>query len=83
MTHPPIRVFIDEGPRAGQTVLVDADRDGSPPQEITLSDPVTGPPPIDESPDIGKMPASETTYRLHDHDDARDLYLYRAVTPGP
>jgi hypothetical protein len=83
MTHQLIRAFIDEGPRAGQTVLVDADPDGSPPQEITLTDPSTGPLPIEESPDIGNMPASETTYRLHDHDDTRDLYLYRAVTPSP
>ena len=81
MTRPPIRAFIDEGPRTGQTVLVDADPDGSPPQLITLTDPPTSPLPIDGGPDIGNMPASETTYQLHDHDDARGLYLYRAVIP--
>jgi hypothetical protein len=83
MTHPPIRAFIDEGPRVGQTVLVDADADGSPPQEITLTDLSTSPLPIEDSPDVENVPVSETTYRLHGHDDARDLYRYRAVTPSP
>jgi hypothetical protein len=38
MTSPQIRAVIDDGPRIGDTVIVDALKDNSPPPEIMLPD---------------------------------------------
>jgi hypothetical protein len=38
MTRPQIRAIIDDGPRAGETLLVDVASDDSPPREIMLPD---------------------------------------------
>jgi hypothetical protein len=38
MTSGQIHAIIDDGPRHGETVLVDAERDGAPPHEIMLPD---------------------------------------------
>ena len=38
MTSPQIRAVIDDGPRAGETVIVDAEKNNTPPREIMLPD---------------------------------------------
>jgi hypothetical protein len=81
MPNPQIRAVIDDGPRAGQTALVEANADGSPPRTITLADPTISRASIEESPDIGNMPAGTTTYELRDFDDALNAYVYRVVRP--
>ena len=38
MTRPQIRALIEDGPRAGDSVVLDADTGDSPPHEIMLPD---------------------------------------------
>jgi hypothetical protein len=38
MTSPQIRAVIDDGPRGGDTIIVDAEKGNSPPHEIMLPD---------------------------------------------
>ena len=38
MTSAQIRAVIDDGPRSGETILLDAERNNTPPQEIMLPD---------------------------------------------
>jgi len=38
MTRPRIRAVIDDGPRRGETIVVDARSEDSPPHEILLPD---------------------------------------------
>jgi len=38
MTSPQIRAVIDDGPRSGDTIIVDAEKDNAPPREIMLPD---------------------------------------------
>jgi hypothetical protein len=38
MTSPQIRAIIDDGPRGGDTVVVDTEKDNAPPHEIMLPD---------------------------------------------
>jgi len=38
MTRPQLRAIIDDGPRGGETIIVDADSHDSPPHEIMLPD---------------------------------------------
>jgi len=77
MPNPQIRAVIDDGPRAGQTALVEANADGSPPRTITLADPTISRASIEETPDIGNASPGTTTYELRDFDDALNAYVYR------
>lgn len=38
MTSPQIRAVIDDGPRSGETIIVDAGSDNAPPHQIMLPD---------------------------------------------
>ena len=38
MTRPQIRALIEDGPRAGEAIVLDADAGDSPPHEIMLPD---------------------------------------------
>ena len=38
MTRPQARAIIDDGPRAGETIVLDVASDDSPPREIMLPD---------------------------------------------
>jgi hypothetical protein len=81
MPNPQICAVIDDGPRAGQTALLEANADGSPTRTITLADPASSRTSIEDGSDIGDTPPGTTTYELRDFDDALDAYLYRVVRP--
>jgi len=38
MTSPQIRAVIDDGPRGGDTIILDAEKNDAPPHEIMLPD---------------------------------------------
>jgi hypothetical protein len=72
MAHPQrqLRVFIDDGPRAGETLSVDPGPNGRPPREIVLDD---------ARPHSGETEEHKrtSTYRLDGADLEYGLYVYR------
>jgi hypothetical protein len=77
MTRATIRAFIEDGPRAGETVEVDAVARDNPPKQFLLADEHLGP----RSADATKHhpSGSVSTYRLVGPDDSRDGYVYRVA----
>jgi len=76
MTTPQIRALIDDGPRAGETIVVDAVSDNSPPREIMLPDGHMG-----VHPTAGHVPhptSAVSRYRLIDRGDDPG-YHYKVV----
>jgi hypothetical protein len=61
-----IRVFIDDGPRAGATLTIDSGAGGKPPDQLVLDNP------------LGSRPL---TYYLHGLDEHRKGYVYRTASP--
>ena len=54
---------IKDGPRGGETLLIDVEADGSPPQEIELSTATTLLNPFEESSLRHSVPLPTSTYR--------------------
>jgi hypothetical protein len=76
MTRPQIRAIIDDGPRGGETLSLDAESDNSPPREIMLPDGHFG-----ARPEGGVVPhptGSVSRYRLMGSDDGPG-YHYKVV----
>jgi hypothetical protein len=74
VTRPTIQAIIEDGPRAGDTVRVDAAHEGTPPKEFLLADEHLGPRTAEHrQPPSGSV----STYRLVGRDDQRGGYVYR------
>ncbi|MDQ2707646.1 MAG: hypothetical protein M3Z25_08430 [Actinomycetota bacterium] len=74
-----LRAYLDDGPRNGETVSIDPNDDGSPPERIVLNDDAT----------LGSVGEPEhtsatanTTYGLSHTDMDNGLWVYRAHTGG-
>ena len=74
VTRSTIHAIIEDGPRAGETVQLDAAHEGVPPREFLLADEHLGP----RTAEHRKAPSgSVSTYRLVGRDEERDGYVYR------
>ena len=68
MSRSRIHAIIEDGPRAGDTVELDAAHEGDPPKEFLLADEHLGPRPADHR----QAPAGAvSTYRLMGRDEER------------
>jgi hypothetical protein len=77
MSTPAIRAIIEDGPRGGETITIDAETENKPPDEIILPDGHAG-----VRPPGGHVPhptGSVSRYRLIGSDDERGGYVYRVV----
>ena len=74
MSRSRIHAIIEDGPRAGDTVELDAAHEGDPPKEFLLPDEHLGPRPADHR----QAPTGAvSTYRLVGRDEERGGYVYR------
>ena len=76
MTTPQIRAVIDDGPRRGETIVVDAQSESSPPREIMLPDGHMGVHPVGSH--VPHPTSSVSRYRLIDRSDETG-YHYKVV----
>jgi hypothetical protein len=76
MTTPQIRAVIEDGPRAGDTVVLDADSPDSPPHEIILPDGHAGV--RTQGGPVPRPTHSVSRYRLIDTDKGTG-YHYKVV----
>jgi hypothetical protein len=76
MTTPQIRAVIDDGPRGGETIVVDAQSNDSPPREIMLPDGHMGIHP--EGSHVPRPTSSVSRYRLIDSSQGSG-YHYKVV----
>jgi hypothetical protein len=77
VTRPQIRAIIDDGPRGGETLELDAESGGSPPREVMLPDGHMG-----ARPPGGEVPhptGSVSRYRLVDDSGDGTGYHYKVV----
>jgi hypothetical protein len=80
MTTPEIRAIIQDGPRGGETIMIDVQSDNTPAREIILPDGHAG-----VKPPGGHVPhptGSVSRYRLIGSDDERGGYVYKVVPHG-
>jgi hypothetical protein len=74
MTRPKIHAIIEDGPRAGDTVELDAAHEGVPPKEFLLPDEHLGP----RTADHRQAPTGAVSiYCLVGRDEERGGYVYR------
>ena len=74
MTRPTILAIIEDGPRAGDTVHLDAEAKDHPPKEFLLPDEHLGARPADRrTPPSGSV----SIYRLVGRDEERGGYVYK------
>jgi hypothetical protein len=76
MSTPQIRAVIDDGPRGGETIVVDAESSNSPPGEIMLPDGHMGVHP--DGSHVPRPTSSVSRYRLIDRND-KTGYHYKVV----
>jgi hypothetical protein len=76
MSRPYFRAIIDDGPRQGETIVLDPDAHDAPPHEIMLPDGHAGMRP--QGRDIPHPTGSVSRYRLVRSDDGSE-YHYRVV----
>lgn len=76
MTRPKIQAIIEDGPRAGETVQLDAAHEGDPPKEFLLADEHLGARPAEHR---DAPSGSVSSYRLVGPDEERGGYVYRVV----
>jgi carbon monoxide dehydrogenase subunit G len=76
-TRSTIRAFIEDGPRAGETVEVDTQRENAPPKEFLLADEHFGARPADRP--VPRPSGAVSIYRLAGPDEERGGYVYKVV----
>jgi hypothetical protein len=76
MTRPQFRAVIDDGPRRGETVIVDAQSNNAPPREIMLPDGHAGV--RAEGENVPHPTGSVSRYRLIDPGQGTE-YHYKVV----
>jgi carbon monoxide dehydrogenase subunit G len=76
-TRPTIRAVIEDGPRAGETVEIDTEREGAPPKEFLLADEHFGVRPADRP--FRSPSGAVSVYRLVGPEQERGGYVYKVV----
>jgi uncharacterized membrane protein len=76
-TRPTVRAILEDGPRAGETVEVDTQREGVPPKEFLLADEHFGVRPADRP--VRSPSGAVSIYRLVGPEQERGGYLYKVV----
>jgi carbon monoxide dehydrogenase subunit G len=76
-TRSTIRAFLEDGPRAGETVEVDTEREDAPPREFLLADEHFGARPADRP--VPRPSGAVSIYRLAGPDKERGGYVYKVV----
>lgn len=79
MTRPEIRALVEDGPRAGETFMVDAESDNAPPREILLPNGRGG---RSDDGRVAHPTGAVSTYRFVGADDDRSGYVYKVVPHG-
>lgn len=81
MSHPQhnLRVYLDGGPRSGETVSVAPDEEGGPPQRIVVDETGGGDPTAEETRRAAETDSSTATYELSHSDLDYNLWVYRPV----
>jgi hypothetical protein len=76
-----IRAVLEDGPRTGEALVVDAGPDGGPPRQVVVADPLGMGARREESFDTGASLHAATTYHLHEQAQEPDTYRYRTGEP--
>jgi hypothetical protein len=79
MSHPQhnLRVYLDGGPRSGETVSVTPDGEGSPPDRIVVDENGDLDPTAEETQRAAESDSPTTAYELSHSDMDNDLWVYR------
>jgi hypothetical protein len=77
MADSQVHAFLEDGPRAGETVTVHTGPDGQPPHQLVMTDPLGQGGRAEESFDIEPTTTGATTYYLQERDELRSGYVYR------
>jgi hypothetical protein len=81
MSDATIRAFLEDGPRSGEVVPLDAGPTGGPPEQLVVSDPFGMGEPAEESSAPGTQLQAATTYHLHGPAKATGTFIYRTGEP--
>lgn len=73
--------YLDDGPRAGQTLSVHTGPDGQPPSQVVAPEPRGPGEAAQESIEVGHGLDRTTTYHLHAPATADNTYIYRTGEP--
>ena len=76
-----IRALLDDGPRAGQDLTIDAAADGGPPQRILVEDPLGERGTEDPSAGGGEATRGSTAYQLQGRAERDGTFVYRTGQP--
>ena len=84
MSHPQhhLRVYLDGGPRSGETVSVAPDSEGGPPEQIVIGDAGVLDPTAEETGLAARTTSSTSAYELSHTDLHNSLWVYRPAVPG-
>jgi hypothetical protein len=72
-----LRVYLDGGPRSGETVSVTPDDEGAPPERIVLEENGALHPTAEETQRAADTDGPTTEYELSHSDMRNDLWVYR------
>jgi hypothetical protein len=81
MSDSTIRAVLEDGPRSGEVVTLDAGPAGGPPQQEVVSDPFGMSERAKESSAEGTQLQAATTYHLHGPARAKGTFIYRTGEP--
>jgi hypothetical protein len=83
MANSTVRAALQDGPRAGEIVEIEAGPEGRPPHQVVVSDPPGLGGRAEESFDIEPEPTAATTYYLYQQDTQADSssYIYQVGEP--
>jgi hypothetical protein len=82
MSDSTIRAVLEDGPRSGEVVTVDAGPTGGPPEQVVVRDPFGMGERAEESSAAGTQLQAATTYHLHGPARATGAFSYRTGEPG-
>jgi hypothetical protein len=81
MTQPDIRVYLEDGPRAGTSLLVAPGPDGQAPDQLVVAHPPGTVGRREDSGDVEPAPTAAIRYYLHRLDERANVYVYGAEEP--
>jgi hypothetical protein len=81
MTQPDIRAYLEDGPRAGTSLLVTPGPEGRAPHQLVVAHPPGRGGRREESGEVAPVPTAATTYYLHRLDEPANVYVYGAEEP--
>jgi hypothetical protein len=81
MTDSTIRAVLDDGPRTGEILVLDAGPNGRPPEQVVVPDPLGMGGTEQENADVSNRPHAATTYHLHEPGNEANTYRYRTGVP--